>query len=324
MKRRRVVAGALAALASVGTAAGVRGATAQPNGVARIGLVMGDDATPLVDELTAALRDLGWVEGGNLILERRGVADPLRQREAAAELQRLQVVLILANGTTGIRATRDGAPTTPIVMINAGDPVGAGFVASLARPGGLLTGTSAAGAEVLAKQLELLHAVARERRTVGVLMNRVNPANGFFYAALDATAKRLGLILRRVEVASAGDLEPALRRATVDALLVLGDPMFIRERQRLVELVAALRLPAMFGARLYVAAGGLISYNSAYAWHWRRAAVYVDKILKGAPPAQLPVEQPTQFELVINLKTARAIGIDVPQSLLLRADEVIG
>jgi putative ABC transport system substrate-binding protein len=276
------------------------------------------------ENLLAALRDFGWVEGKNLIVETRFAGpNPQRQREVAAELKALPVALIVATGTTAIRSARDGAPGLPVVMVNAGDPVGAGFVASLARPGGDLTGTSAAGQEVLAKQVELLSAAVPHLKRMSVLMNRTNPANGFFFDAMAVRAKQLDLQLERIEIGSPGELEGAIDRARGGALVVVGDPMFGAQRGRIIEQTIRLRVPAMFGARLYAAEGGLMSYLSSDIWHWRKAAGFIDKILKGAKPAELAVEQPTEFALVINLKTAKALGIVIPQSLLLRADEVI-
>jgi putative tryptophan/tyrosine transport system substrate-binding protein len=291
---------------------------------ARIGVLVQSATPQFYEELRGALRELGWVEGRNLIIERRLVGDsPQRGRELAAELQGLPVALIVASGTTMIRSARDGAPATPIVMVNAGDAVGSGFIASLRRPGGNLTGTTAAGEKVLGKQLELLSTAAPQAKTIGVLLNRANPSNGFFVNALSARARALGLRLERVEIEHVGELDAALARAKDAPLLVLGDPMFIRERTRIAELSIAHRVPGIFGARDYVAAGGLMSYNSSYAWHWRTAAGFVDKILKGSKPGDLPVQQPTQFELAINLKTAKAIGITMPLALLQLANEVI-
>ena len=277
-----------------------------------------------LEALRTGLRDLGWVEGKNLLIETRwaGVS-PQRQRELAAELKALPVALILALGTTTIRAARDGAPGLPTVMINAGDPVGAKFVVSLARPGGDLTGTSAAGEEVLAKQVELLSAAVPQLKRVGVLMNSANPANGFFFAAMSLRAKTLGLRLDRIDVAVEDDLDGAIARAKGGALVVVNDPMFLPRRVHIVELTLRSQVPSVFGRREYVAAGGLMSYVSSSTWHWHSAASFVDKILKGAKPADIPVEQPTKFELAINLKTAKALRIAIPQSLLQRADEVI-
>ena len=173
------------------------------------------------------MRDLGWVEGKNLVIEIRWAGvNPQRQRELAAELKALPVALILAFGTTAIRAARDGAPGLPIVMINAGDPVGAKFVASLARPGGDLTGTSAAGEEVLSKQVELLSAAVPQLKRVSVLMSSANPANGFFFDAMSLRAKTLGLRLDRIDVAVEGELDGAIARAKGGALVVVNDPMF--------------------------------------------------------------------------------------------------
>ena len=277
-----------------------------------------------VEELRIGLRELGWLEGQNLSIEIRWAGENARrQREIAAQLKALPVAMILAFGTASIRAARDGAPGLPIVMINAGDPVGSGFVASLPRPGGDLTGTSAAGEEVLAKQVELLSAAVPRLKSVGVLMNSANPANGFFFDAMASRAKTLGLRLDRIDVRSEGEVEGAMTRAKGGALVILTDPMFLRHRVRIVELTLRSRVPSIFGGREYVAAGGLMSYLSSNTWHWRSAAGFVDKILKGAKPADIPVEQPTKFDLVINLKAAAALGITIPQSLLQRADEVI-
>jgi len=277
-----------------------------------------------LEALRAGLRDRGWVDGRNLSIETRwaGIA-PQRQRELAAELNALPVALILALGTTTIRAARDGAPGLPIVMINAGDPVGSKFVASLAHPGGDLTGTSAAGEEVLAKQLELLSVAVPQLKRVSVLMNSANPANGFFFGAMSTRATALGLRLDRIDVAAESDLDAAIARAKGGALVVLGDPMFWQNRVRIVELTLRSQIPSVFGGREYVAGGGLMSYLSSNAWHWRSAAAFVDKILRGSKPADIPVEQPTTFDLVINLKTAKALGVVIPPSLLQRADERI-
>ena len=276
-----------------------------------------------LDDFLGAMRELGWVDGRNLSIEKRFIdAGSPRGQELAAELQALPVALILASGTTMIRWARDGAPATPIVMINAGDALGSGVIASLRRPGGNLTGTTAAGEEVLGKQLELLSLAAPGAKTVGVLLNRANPANDFFFQLLSARARGLGLQLVRVEIDRDAEIDAAMARAKGAPLLVLGDPMFIRHRARIAELAIAHRVPGMFGARDYVAAGGLMSYNSSYAWHWRAAAGFVDKILKGAKPGDLPVQQPTQFELAINLKTAKAMGLVIPTALRQLANEV--
>ena len=276
------------------------------------------------EALRAGLRDLGWVEGRSLAIETRYAGlDPQRQRQLAAELKALPVMLIISLGTSPIRAVRDGAPGVPIVMVNAGDPVGAGFVASLSRPGGDLTGTSAAGEEILAKQVELLSAVVPELKRITVLMSSANPANGFFFDAMVSRAKPLNLKLDRVDVTAQKELEAAIARAKGTALVVVGDPLFYLNRERITALTTRLAVPSIYGGRDYVITGGLMSYLSSNEWHWRSAAGFVDRILKGAKPGDIPVEQPTKYELVINLRTAKALGITVPPSLLLLADEVI-
>jgi ABC-type uncharacterized transport system substrate-binding protein len=274
--------------------------------------------------LAGTLRELGWTEGRNLTLEvRYAGVDPERQRKAAAALKALPVAAIVVPGSPTIRAVHEGAPGVPIVMVYAGDPIGSGFIATLARPGGDLTGTSAAGEEVLAKQLELLAAAVPRLQRVGVLMNSANSANDFFFRAMSSRARELGLRLERIEVAGPAELETAVARARGGGLIVLGDPMFAQQRSRIVETIRRAGIPAIFGRREFVTDGGLMSYVSSNDWHWRRAARFVDKILRGARPADLPVEQPTVFELTINMKTARALGLAIPQQLLLRADEVI-
>lgn len=331
MDRRAFVAAATAAAAAAAASLlqPLAAHAQQLDKTIRIGLLApatGPTARSRLDHanLRMGLRNIGWIEGKNLIIETRWAGQsPLRQREVAAELKALPVALILAQGTTTIRSARDGAPGLPVVMINAGDPVGAGFVNSLARPGGDLTGTSAAGEEVLAKQLELLSIAVPQLRRVSVLMNSANPANEFFFRAMSVRANNLGLRLDRVNVAAEGELESAIARAKGGSLLVLGDPMFFQQRANITDMALRSRVPSAFGGREYVSSGGLLSYLSANDWHWRTAASFVDKILKGAKPADIPVEQPTQFELAINLRTAQTLGIAIPQSLLARADEVI-
>lgn len=301
----------------------------QPGKVYRIGLLApvtgpatGDRIQ--VEDLRISLRDLGWIEGQNLSIEIRWAGEnPQRQRELAAQLKALPVALILAFGTASIRAARDGAPGLPIVMVNAGDPVGAGFVESLRQPGGNLTGTSAAGEEILSKQVELLSAAVPHLKRVSVLMNRANPANGFFFDAMSLRARTLGLRLDRIDVAAEGEVDGAIARARGGALVLVTDPMFFRHRVHIAELALRSGVPSIFSGREYVAAGGLMSYSSSNTWHWRSAASFVDKILKGVKPADIPVEQPTKFDFVINLKTVAVLGIAIPQSLLQRADEVI-
>jgi len=238
----------------------------QPGKVFRIGLLAPyTEPTPGgridLEEFRLGLRDLGWVEGKNLLIEIRWAGlNPQRQRELAAELKALPVALILAFGTASIRAAGEGAPGLPIVMVNAGDPMGAKFVASLARPGGNLTGTSAAGEEVLSKQVELLSAAVPQLKRVGVLMSSANPANGFFFDAMSSRAKTLGLRLDRIDIAAEGELDGAIARAKGGALVVVNDPMFFRHRVRIIELTLRSQVPSSFGGREFVAAGGVMSY----------------------------------------------------------------
>src|SRR4029453_4688034 len=222
-----------------------------------------------LESLRTGLRELGWVEGKNLVIETRWAGvNPQRQRELAAELKALPVTLILALGTTAIRAARDGAPGLPIVMINAGDPVGAKFVANLARPGGDLTGTSAAGGAGVSNQVRLLSASVPRLKKGPVLMNGANPANGFFFDAMSSRAKTLGLRLDRIDVAVEGELDGAIARAQGGALVGGPDPMFLARRGHNAQLTLRSQVPSVFGQREYVTAGGLMSYISSIAWHW--------------------------------------------------------
>ena len=277
-----------------------------------------------VEALRAGLRELGWIEGKNLAIESRYAGlNAQRQRELAAELKALPVELIVAFGTPPISAARDGAPGVPIVMVNAGDPVGAGLVASLSRPGGNLTGTSASGEEILAKQVELLSAALPQLQRINVLMSRANPANGFFFEVMTSRAKALRLKLDRTDVSSKDEFEGAIAAAKGGGLVVVADPLFYLHRERIAATTIRFGVPSIYGGRDYVAVGGLMSYLSSNLWHWRTAAAFVDKILKGAKPAEIPVQQPTQFELVVNLSTAKALRLALSRSFLQLADEVI-
>ena len=313
--RRRFVAGLAAVLGLPGVATAQEAARMR-----RVGLL---SPSPRLDQVfRTAMLELGWAEGRNLEIFREDSTEPA-MADAVARLRARGVDLIAASGTTAIRAARDGAPDIPIVMINAGDALGAGFVQSLGRPGGRLTGTSAAGEEVLAKQLELLQQAAPRSQRAGWLMNVANPANDFFHRVLAERARQLALQPVRIEVSKASEIGPALRTSGAQALLVLGDPMFNARPGLIADAALRLRMPTMFGARDYVAAGGLMHYSSSYEWHFRAAAGFVDKILRGARPSDLPVQQPTEFELTINLQTAKAIGLTLPQALLLRATELL-
>jgi len=305
-------------------------AAAQPAGqTERIGVLFtgtrdAERSIPRGDSLRIGLRELGWIEGQNLIIEeRRGDGKADRPAQLAGELARLKVRLIVTSGTAAIRAARDAASGIPIVMAGGGDPVGSGLAASLARPGGNVTGVSLIGRELLGKGLELLKQAVPSVSSVVVLMNAANPANDFFFTELGLIARSLAIRLSRVDVQDPGQLESAISRARGGGLQVLADPMFFEHRMRIAALAERYRVPSMFSFRPYVEAGGLMGYSVSLADVWRRSAIYVDKILKGAKPADLPIEQPAKFALVINLKTAKALGLTIPQSLLLRADEII-
>jgi putative tryptophan/tyrosine transport system substrate-binding protein len=274
------------------------------------------------------LRELGYVEGQNLIIESR-YAEGSEERlpDLAAELVRLKVEVIVAGGSSTIRAAQHATRTIPIVMAGSYDPVGRGLVASLARPGGNTTGVSTLGAELPGKRLELLKETVPQSARVAVL---ANPAAGGYESVmhnLTGAAQALGLQLRVVELRRAEELDTAfatMTREGVDALIVVPDRALMDGlRGRTVDLAATHRLPAMYDGREYVVAGGLMSYGPSLLDMFQRAATYVDRILKGAKPADLPVAQPTKFELVINLKTAKALGLTVPPSLLFQANEVI-
>jgi ABC-type uncharacterized transport system substrate-binding protein len=276
------------------------------------------------ESLIGGLRALGWIEGRNLVVERRGAegrAD--RLQDLAHEFAQARVEVIVTAGTTAIRAAAGAASGIPIVMAGGGDPVGTGLVGSLARPGGNITGVSLIGREILGKALELLKETVPRVSRVGVLMNAENPANDFLFAGLLEVAGALRIKLERLDVRDASDIGPAVSRASGGALLALTDPLFAANRNQLADVARRHRIPTMVIGRGYVEAGGLVSYAFPVGETWRLAASYVDKILKGAKPGDLPVEQPTKFELVINLKTAKALGLTIPPSLLARADQVL-
>jgi putative ABC transport system substrate-binding protein len=311
-------------------------AQAQPPAkVARIGfLLSGGLESPetrvLLDAFRQGLRERGYVEGQHIVIEYRAADSKLERFPAlATELARLQVDLIVAPNTLAARAAQQATTTIPIVAVVMGDPVGDGLVASLARPGGNITGTTFLGPELVAKRLELLkEALPRVSRVAalwhpGAYAERTTRTMG---QATEAAARTLGVHLQLVEVQDPDELDRAFATMTkehADALIVLPSPMLYTERRHLVDLAARHRLPAMYQAREIVELGGLIAYGASIPELWRRAATYVDKILKGAKPADLPVEQPTTFELAINLKTAQALGITIPSRLLFQADRVI-
>jgi putative ABC transport system substrate-binding protein len=302
----------------------------RPQKVQRVGLLMQTTpaaASHIAAAFTEALRELGHVEGKNVAFETRWAeGNPERFPALAADLVRLKVDLIVASALSAAEAARRATTTIPIVMVNAADPVESGLVRSLVRPGGNVTGLSAQlTPEIRAKQLQLLKE-ALPGLTRVVILRRAALADGPVWKEYEAGGRTLGLKVQFVELQRVDELERAfntIARERAGALLVPGDPVLFTHRQRIVALAAEHRLPGTFSTREFTDAGGLMSYSARLTDQFRRAATYVDKILKGASPANLPVEQPTQFELVINLKTAKALGLTLPQSILLRADEVI-
>jgi len=301
--------------------------------VARIGyLSLNRAGNPHLHEaFRQGLRDLGYVEGRNVVIEYRDAeGKPERLPALAAELVALKVdVIVAAEGTPPALAATQATRTLPIVFTTVGDPVTSGLVTSLARPGGNVTGLSLLFPELVGKGLEhLKQAVPGVSRVAVLLQPGAVPERTYkdILKEADVAARALGVRLQVVEARGPADIDRAfsdMTRGRAGALTVLSTPMFASERRRLVDLAAKNRLPTVFSFRVYVDAGGLMSYGPNTVDLFRRAATYVDKILKGAKPADLPVEQPTKFELVINMKTAKALGLTIPQSLLGRADQVI-
>ena len=272
------------------------------------------------------LRELGWIDGRNVAIEYRW-AEGRSERfaEIAAEFVRLKVGVIVTAGTAAVIAAKQATSVIPIVFAAAGDPVGTGLVASLARPGGNVTGLSNQSADIAGKRLELLREVVPSLRRLAIMANIGSPIGVLEMGEVQAAAGTLGLEVATLEIRRAEDIAPAIEalKGRADALYVVTDPLMNTNRIRINTLALGARLPTMHGLREYVEAGGLMSYGANFPDLYRRAADYVDKILRGAKPADLPVEQPTKFDLVINLKTAKALGLDVPPTLLARADEVI-
>jgi putative ABC transport system substrate-binding protein len=313
MRRREFIAsGAAAVLFSPAVA------TQSTSRVARVGRLSPlseFSEKPMIDGLRAGLKALGWIEGTNLTLELRFADGQLdRLPELAAELVGRQVDVIVTGSNPGALAAKRATDTIPIVFVMTGDPIAGGLVPSLGRPGGNLTGITALGVELNAKRLELLKEAFGGLRHIAVLTNPGSPYTDEFIGRRDGIARALAIELPLIEVREPGDLAAAFDQvdsARAGGLLVLADIMFITHRQRIVELVAARRIPTIYPDRGFVDVGGSMFYGAALPDMYRHAAVYVDKILKGARPAELPVEQPTTFELVVNLKTATALGLTI-------------
>jgi putative ABC transport system substrate-binding protein len=302
----------------------------QPKGIPRIGFLSSSSFERERSRLPAfqqGLRELGYLEGKNIFIEQRYAGGQFeRLPELAAELARLKVDIFVVSGAPAAHSAKNATSVIPIVITNAADPIGTGLVAGLARPGGNITGLSDFNAGVVAKRLELLKEVVPSASRVAALLNPANPTNPLQMKLIQAAAPTLGVTLLSFEAKRADEIDrafAAMRRKRPGALIVMGDPLFGTHRRRIVELSAGSRLPAIYSIREFPDAGGLMSYGTNFDDLYRRAATYVDKILKGAKPADLPIEQPTKFELVINLKTAKALGLAIPQSVLIRADHVI-
>jgi len=311
-------------------AAPLAAAAQQAGKVPRVGILsFADSAQESVGgAFREGLRKLGYVEGQTIAIEYR-LAEGKEERfpDLASELVHLKVDVIFATVAAAVRAAQHATKAIPIVTV-VNDPVAAGFVASVARPGGNITGLSMMSPEVVGKQLELLRQVVPKISRVAVLANPTNPGSAPQLRQAEVVARALGMRLQPLEARSLSEIDSAfvaMTRERTDALLVLLDPRLARpaQRERIAELAARSRLPAMYALRLYVEAGGLMAYGADIFDLYRRCAMYVDRILKGAKPGDLPIEQPTKFELVINLKAATALGLTIPPSLLQRADEVI-
>ena len=302
---------------------------AQPAGkVPRIGYLSSGSATVNPEAFRQGLRELGWVEGQNMAIDYRFAEDRFdRLPDLAAELVRLKVDVIVAGPTQPAVVAKNATRTIPIVMVSAADPVELGLIASLARPGGNVTGLSfSVNPELFGKGLEFLKEAVPKLRRVAVLSNPANPAQPRAIDKVKVAARSLAIPLQLLEARGPNEFAgafAAMAKQRVEALLVVAEGLFLRHRARLADLEAKYRLPSMHGLKENVEAGGLMSYGPSVVVTFRRAAVFVDKILRGTKPADLPVEQPTTFELVINLKTAKALGLTLPPALLQRADQVI-
>jgi len=320
------------AMVAVGILSGPLASEAQQAGrVRRIGYISNAPSSPLTESwweaFGAGLREHGWVEHQNIVIERRYAE--LRKEAALAvaeELVRLGVEVIVVASTLTALAAKQATTTVPIVVTVPSDPVATGLVTSLARPGGNVTGLSFIGTELAGKQVDLLKEAIPGLTRVAVLSNSTNASNPLRTQEIAEVARALKLHVDVVDARNHGEIQEAfatMAKRRPGAAIVLADPLFVREMGNLVRLAAEQRLPVMYGLREAAEAGGLMAYGASFTDLFRRAATYVDKILKGARPGDLPIEQATKFELVINLRTAKALRLSIPQSLLLRADQVL-
>jgi putative ABC transport system substrate-binding protein len=302
----------------------------QPKKVPRIGILVGGSASSdsaRIEALRQGLRELGYVEGKNIVIDfRYAEGKPDRLSGFAAELVRMKVDLIVTAGPAATGAAKKATNTIPVVMAQVNDPIGAGFVANLNRPGGNITGLSVMAPELSGKQLELLKEIVPKLSRVAVLGSSTQPGNVQSFREMERAAGPFKVKIQFLDIIGPNDVEPAFRAASkehIDGLLLLSSPVLFIHRAKIVELATKSRLPTIYYSPEYVEDGGLMTYAANVVELWRRAATYVDKILKGAKPADLPVEQPTKFELIINLKAAKQIGLTISPNVLARADKVI-
>jgi putative ABC transport system substrate-binding protein len=303
----------------------------QPKKILRIGYLFAGPSSLINASRTEAfrqgLRDLGYVEGRNIVIEYRYAEGKLDRLSAlAAELARLQVDVIVTGGPAPTRSTKEATNTIPILMAQDTDPVGNGFVASLARPGGNITGLSTLAPEISGKQLELLREIVPKLSRVAIFGTSTYPGNAQALTEIELAAGALGVKFQYQDILDPKVVEmafQAMSRGRADVLVVLASPVLLSQRTQLADLAVKRRVPAIYSGREPVEAGGLMTYGVSFTDLSRRAATYVDKILKGAKPADLPVEQPTKFEFIVNLKAAKQIGLTIPPNVLARADRVI-
>jgi putative tryptophan/tyrosine transport system substrate-binding protein len=300
----------------------------QPKKAPLIGVLAGGRGLGAAGEaFRAGLRDFGWIDGKNVGIELRlGEVQLEKLPQLTSELVRLKVAAIVADGDPAIRAAKQATNTIPIVVIAVGDPVKEGLVASLARPGGNITGLTSISAELTGKRLELIKEIVAKSLRVAVLWNPANSSNVLEFKETEVAAQTLGLNVQSLEVRGPDDFQPVFSsavRSRANALIILRDPVVDSHHFQILDFAVGNRLPSIYGEEQFVEAASLMSYGPSRVQLFRRAATYVDKILKGAKPADLPVQQPTKFELAINLKTAKQIGLTIPPNVLARADKVI-
>jgi ABC-type uncharacterized transport system substrate-binding protein len=326
--KKAAVPSILCAVALLGVA--VIAEAQQPTKVPRIGYLTAASLSAMAPRFEAfqqGLRELGYVEGKNIVIDYRSPEGKFDRLPAlAAELVRLQVDVIVTGGGAATRPAKEATSTIPIVMAQDSDPVGNGFVASLARPGGNITGLATLAPEISGKQLELLKEIAPKLSRVAVLGNATQPGSPQALREINVAADAFGVQLQYLEIQAPKDIETAFQAASkgrADAVLLMASPITFSQRRQVVDLAVKSRLPTIYGRPEYVEDGGLVFYGPSYTDLFRRAATYVDKILKGAKPADLPIEQPKKFEFIINLKAAKLIGLTIPPNVLVRADKVI-